>query len=197
MRKRPQIGVYSTRRGLSPPRRVLGVAADAAKDMPASTPLRNNVIRLLESRRVPHRLVHIESEAKLGAAELAERAGLPPHRVYKTLVVLPAGRGRAVLAVIPGDLELNLKSLRAALADSGLHMATQAEAERVTGFKVGAISPLALLNRGFEVVLAVEALAEDQVFVSAGERGASVGLPPQDLIALVGARVVEGIARPA
>ena len=173
------------------------MAADAAKDMPASTPLRNNVIRLLESRQVPFRLVHIETEAKLGAAELAERASLPPHRVYKTLVVLPAGRGRAVLAVIPGDLELSLKSLRAALADSGLHMATQVEAERVTGFKVGAISPLALLHRGFEVILASEALAENEIYVSAGERGASVALAPKDLITLSDASVVEGITRAA
>jgi len=165
--------------------------------MPVSTPLRNNVIRLLESQQVQHHVIHIKTEAKLGAAELAERAGLSPHQVYKTLVVLPAGRGPAVLAVIPGDRELSLKSLRAALADSGLHMATQEEAERVTGFKVGAISPLALLNRGFKVILASEALAENEIYVSAGERGASVALAPKDLIALSDARVVEGITRGA
>jgi Cys-tRNA(Pro)/Cys-tRNA(Cys) deacylase len=164
--------------------------------MPAPAPLRNNVLRLLESQHVPHRLVHIPTEDKLGAAELAERAGLPPHQVYKTLVVLRAGKGRPVLAAIPGDLELNLKPLRAALEDSGLRMATQAEAERVTGFKVGAISPLALVHRRFEIVLASQALDEAEVFVSAGERGASVALAPRDLVSLTGARVVESITRP-
>ena len=162
--------------------------------MPA-TPLRNNVLRLLDSRHVAHRLVHIPTEEKLGAAELAERAGLPPHQVYKTLVVLRAGKGRPVLAVIPGDCELDLKALRGALDEGGLHMATQAEAERVTGFKVGAISPLALLNRGFEMVIASQAMDEAEVFVSAGERGASVGLVAQDLVTLTRARVVEGITR--
>ena len=159
------------------------------------TPLRNNVLRLLDSRHVAHRLVHIPTEEKVGAAELAERAGLPPHQVYKTLVVLRAGKGRPVLAVIPGDCELDLNALRAMVEDDGLHMATQVEAEHVTGFKVGAISPLALLNRGFETAIDSQAMEEAEVFVSAGERGASLGLAPHDLVTLTRARVVEGIAR--
>ncbi len=165
--------------------------------MPTPPPLRNNVIRLLESRGIPHRLIHIQTEIKLSARELAERAGLPANRVYKTLVVLRPGKARPVLAVIPGDMELSLKPLRAALGSSDLRLATQDEAERVTGFKVGAISPLALLQRGFEVALAAEALHEEEIYVSAGERGASVGLAPKDLISLVNARVLEDIARPA
>jgi Cys-tRNA(Pro)/Cys-tRNA(Cys) deacylase len=163
--------------------------------MPTLSPLRNNVIRLLESRAIPHRLVHVQTEVKLGAVELAERAGLPVHAVYKTLVVLRPGKGKPVLAVIPGDMELSLKPLRAAMDSSDLRMATQEEAERATGSKVGAISPLALLHRGFEVALAAEALGEQEIYVSAAERGASVGLAPKDLIELVDARVVEGIAR--
>jgi Cys-tRNA(Pro)/Cys-tRNA(Cys) deacylase len=163
--------------------------------MPTPPPLRNNVIRLLESRKIAHRLIHVETEVKLGAVELAERTGLPAHRVYKTLVVLRPGKGRPVLAVIPGDMELSLKPLRAALDAPELRMATQVEAERATGFKVGAISPIALEHRAFDVALAAEALSQEEIFVSAGERGASVGLAPEDLIILVGARVVEGIAR--
>ncbi len=165
--------------------------------MPTLPPLRNNVIRLLESRTIPHRLVQVQTDVKLGAAELAERTGLPAHSVYKMLVVLRPGKGRPVLAVIPGDMELSLKPLRAAMESSDLRMATQDEAERATGFKVGAISALALLHRGFEVALAAEALREVEIYVSAGERGASVGIAPKDLIELVNARVVEGIARNA
>jgi Cys-tRNA(Pro)/Cys-tRNA(Cys) deacylase len=161
--------------------------------MPA-TPLRNNVLRLLDARQVSYRLIHIPTEEKIGATELAERAGLPPYQVYKTLVVLRAGKGRPVLAVIPGDCELDLKALRGAINEPGLRMATQVEAERTTNSKVGAISPLALLNRGYEIVIASQVDEQTEVYVSAGERGASVGLAPKDLLALTRAREA-GITR--
>ncbi len=166
----------------------------APTHMPA-TPLRNNVLRLLDARHVRYQLVHIPTEEKMGAVELAQRAGLPPHQVYKTLVLLRLGKGRPVLAVIPGDCELDLKALRGALEDSSLRMATQAEAEQATNFKVGAISPLALVNRGYDMVVASQANEQTQVYVSAGERGASVGLAPKDLLALTHARLVQGITR--
>jgi Cys-tRNA(Pro)/Cys-tRNA(Cys) deacylase len=70
-------------------------------------------------------------------------------------------------------------------------MATQREAEGLTGLQVGGISALALLNRGFEVCLDSAAMALPYVHVSAGQRGANLRLAPQDLIALTRARLVD------
>ncbi len=67
-------------------------------------------------------------------------------------------------------------------------MATHDEAESLTGLKVGGISALALLNRGFEVYLDEPARTLETVLVSAGQRGVNVELPVADLVRLTGAK---------
>ncbi|MCX7838860.1 MAG: Cys-tRNA(Pro) deacylase, partial [Anaerolineae bacterium] len=75
-----------------------------------------------------------------------------------------------------------------------LRMATQREAESLTGLQVGGISALALLNRGFEIVLDERALALDKIHISAGARGVDVCLAVKDLIAVTNARIVRAVS---
>jgi len=157
-------------------------------------PLRNNVTRLLDARKIPYELFEFEAE-KLTAEEVAERIGAPPEHVYKTLVVLREGkagsRARPLLVMTPAGRELNLKALAASLGEKKLKMATQREAESLTGLQVGGISALALLNKGFEICLERAALNLPAIYVSAGQRGADVRLGVQDLIGLTNAKLVE------
>jgi Cys-tRNA(Pro)/Cys-tRNA(Cys) deacylase len=111
--------------------------------------------------------------------------------VYKTIVVLREGKGKPVLAVIPGTGEVDLKRLAKALGEKKLRLPSEREAEQITGLQAGGISPLALINKGFQVV--IDAAAEDQVemHVSGGQRGLNICLPVKALVQLTNARLAE------
>jgi Cys-tRNA(Pro)/Cys-tRNA(Cys) deacylase len=111
--------------------------------------------------------------------EAAEKLGLDPARVFKTLVA--SVDGRLVVAIVPVAAQLDLRSLgkRAALA-------AQADAERATGYVAGGISPLGQRRR-LPTILDESALEHDTIHVSAGRRGLELELAPQDLVALIGA----------
>ncbi len=154
-------------------------------------PFRNTVTRLLDSRKVPYEVFEFSLE-KHSAEETAELLGVPPERVYKTLVVLREAKGKKpLLVMIPAGRELNLKTLAASLGEKKLKMATQREAEALTGLQVGGISALALLNRGFEICLERAALGLPYIHISAGQRGVNIRLGVKDLIEITGAKLVE------
>jgi Cys-tRNA(Pro)/Cys-tRNA(Cys) deacylase len=154
-------------------------------------PFRNNVTRLLDARCIEYQVFEFAAE-KLSAEEVADLIGAPAEQVYKTLVVLCEGKGKKPLLVMaPAGRELNLKSLAASLGEKKLRMATQREAESLTGLQVGGISALALLHRGFDVCLARVALAQPYLHISAGQRGANLRLDVPDLLEVTGAKLVE------
>lgn len=138
-----------------------------------------------------HRYDH-DPDAPSYGEEAAEALDVDPDRVYKTLVALVDGR--PVVAVVPVSGELDLKALAAALGGHRAVMAHPAEAERLTGYVVGGISPLGQKRR-ITTVVDSGAGRWPTVFVSAGRRGLELELPPADLIRLSGARPA-GIARP-
>ena len=109
--------------------------------------------------------------------EAAEKLGLDPARVFKTLVA--SVDGKLVVAIVPVAAQLDLRSLgkRAVLAE-------QADAERATGYVAGGISPLGQ-RKQLPTILDESALAHETIHVSAGRRG--LELSPQDLVALTGA----------
>jgi len=152
--------------------------------------MKNNVTRLLEARGIPYTAFELPAE-KLSAVEAAQYLDVDPELVYKTIVVLRAGRGKPILAVVPGPLEVDVKALAKEVGERKLVLATQRQAEQVTGLLTGGISPLALLNRGFEVV--VDALAElyPQIYISGGQRGLNICLPTAALVSLTEAKVAE------
>ena len=92
---------------------------------------------LLESRKIAYTAHHYPAE-RMSAVEVAEHIGMPPGQVFKTLVVLPVvSRPRPLLAIIPGDRELDLKKAAAAVGEKKVRMATQNEAESLTRLQVG------------------------------------------------------------
>ncbi len=152
---------------------------------------RNNVTRLLDARRIPYEVFELSPE-KHSAEETAALLGVPEDHVYKTLVVLREAKGKKpLLVMVPGGRELDLKRLAASLGEKKLKMATQQEAENLTGLLTGGISALALLNKGFEICLERAALGLPFIHVSAGQRGANLRLKPQDLAAATNSRLVD------
>jgi Cys-tRNA(Pro)/Cys-tRNA(Cys) deacylase len=143
----------------------------------------NNVTRLLDSRGIPYTAFELPAE-KLGALEAAQLMGAPPEQVFKTIVVTREGKGRPVLALTPGPLEVDLKALAKALGEKKLLLPTEKDAERLTGLQAGGISPLALLNKGFQVIIDETAILYDEIYISGGQRGLDIRLPVAALVEL-------------
>jgi Cys-tRNA(Pro)/Cys-tRNA(Cys) deacylase len=113
--------------------------------------------------------------------EAAEKTGVEPARVFKTLVV--AQDGSLSVAIVPVAAQLDLRALgkRATLAD-------RAAAERATGYVLGGISPLGQRKR-LPTLVDESALGYETIFVSAGRRGLELELAPADLVRLTDARL--------
>ena len=145
-----------------------------------------NVTRLLEARKIPYTAFETPAE-KLGALETARFLNIPPERVFKTIVVTRE-KGKPLQVVVPGDAEVELKQLAAALGEKKVHLPTEREAEQLTGLQAGGISPLALLNKGFQVVIDSSAQSLSEIHVSGGQRGLNIRLSTGDLARLTNAR---------
>jgi len=157
--------------------------------MPKTQPPRNNVTRLLDSKGVAY-ILHTYEPERHSAEEVAALLGLECERVFKTLVALgETPRGKPLLAIVPGPAELDLKKLAQSVGEKRVRMATQREAEQLTGPQVGGISALALLHKGFRVLLDDSAQRFERSAVSAGQRGLNVELSVEALLALTGAQV--------
>jgi Cys-tRNA(Pro)/Cys-tRNA(Cys) deacylase len=124
-----------------------------------------------------HEYRHDPGTASYGL-EAAEKLGVEPDRVFKTLVV--SVDGALTVAVLPVRAQLDLRSLgkRAALAD-------ERAAERATGYVSGGISPLGQRRR-LPTILDASALECETIYVSAGRRGLKLELAPGDLLDLTG-----------
>ncbi len=145
-------------------------------------------MRLLEGKKVVYVALRYDPDLHASAVEVADALGMPSAQVFKTLVAQPDA-GKPILAVVPAGAELDLKALAQAVGVKKVRMATQADAERLTGLQKGGISALALVNKGFRVLLDSSAAQFPQIAMSAGERGAQVMLAPQDFVRVTGARL--------
>jgi Cys-tRNA(Pro)/Cys-tRNA(Cys) deacylase len=127
-----------------------------------------------------HEYAH-DPKAESYGLEAAEKLGVDPARVYKTLVV--DVDGQLTVAIVPVASQLDLRALgkRVAMADPKL-------AERTTGYVAGGISPLGQRKR-LPTVIDESSTGFDTIHVSAGRRGLEIELTPGDLVALVGATV--------
>ncbi|MGC6331758.1 Cys-tRNA(Pro) deacylase [Rhizorhabdus sp. FW153] len=118
--------------------------------------------------------------------QAAEALGEDPVRVLKTLMI--EVDGKPACAVIPSDRELSMKRAAAAFGGKSAQMMTSADAERLTGYHVGGISPF---GQRKAVPTAIEAAAMDHalVYINGGQRGLQVRLAPGDAAAAVKAIV--------
>jgi Cys-tRNA(Pro)/Cys-tRNA(Cys) deacylase len=121
----------------------------------------------------------------------AEALGVPPAIVLKTLMA--EVDGKPVCVVVPSDREVSMKKLAAAFGGKAAQMLKPDSAERLTGFKVGGISPFGQRKRVPTVVEAT-ALALETVFINGGQRGLQVRLKPADALAALGGKAADVVA---
>jgi len=150
----------------------------------------NNVTRMLDSRKIPYTAYELPAE-KLGALETAHLLGVEPATVYKTIVVTreKTVKKKPLLVVIPGPNQVDLKSLAVFLGEKKVYLPTEREAEGLTGLQAGGISPLALLNKGFQIVLDAAAREQTEIHVSGGQRGFNLRVPVDAFVRLTNARL--------
>lgn len=120
-----------------------------------------------------------DPDAESIGLQAAEALGEPPSRVLKTLMA--ELDGKPVCVVLPSDHEVSMKKLAAALGGKSATMMKPGDAERLTGYHVGGISPF---GQKKQVPTAIEeaALSEPHVFLNGGQRGLQLRLDPRDAI---------------
>jgi Cys-tRNA(Pro)/Cys-tRNA(Cys) deacylase len=143
----------------------------------------NNITRMLDAAKIAYSAFALPPE-KLGALEAAQFLGVPAELVYKTIVVTREVKGKPVLAVVPGTTEVDLKAMAKALGEKKVILPSEREAERLTGLQAGGISPLALINKGFQVVIDDSARTQLEIYISGGQRGLNIRLPVEALAKL-------------
>lgn len=123
--------------------------------------------------------------------QAAEALGEPPQRVLKTLIAKVDGK--PVCIVLPSDKEASMKKVASAFGGKSAAMMPVPDAERLTGFKVGGVSPFGQKRR-LPTIVEASALAESYVYVNGGQRGLQIRLAPADLLRAAEARAVAIVA---
>ena len=147
----------------------------------------NNVTRMLNARKITYTAFEIPV-VKLSAIEVSDYLHMPPEEVYKTIVLRREKRGKAILAVVPAAREVDPKKLAEFLKEKKISVTTQRDAEKMTGLLSGGISPLALIHKGFQIVIDESAIERKTILISGGQRGLQIQLAVQGLIKLTDAK---------
>jgi Cys-tRNA(Pro)/Cys-tRNA(Cys) deacylase len=150
----------------------------------------NNITRFLDNRNIQYSTFDLPPQ-KIGAMETASLLDVSPSVIFKSIVILRKNPGKPILAVVPATRDVDLKALAKILGEKKVSPATQKEAERLTKLQVGGISPLALINRGFDILIHESVYENEAVHVSGGELGLNIRLPAKDLVELTNAKVAD------
>ena len=145
--------------------------------------VKTNAIRMVEQKKIPYTEHEYEwDESHLSASSVAEQLPESQSRIFKTLVAVGNVTGPLV-AVIPGEAELNLKKLAKVSGNKKVEMLHLKDLEATTGYIRGGCSPIGM-KKLFPTYIDQIAENYDQIIVSAGRRGLQMELAPQDICAL-------------
>lgn len=146
---------------------------------------KTNALRILESAGIHYELRAYEvDEDDLSAPRVAEKIGMPPEQVFKTLV-LEGDRTGILMACIPANTELDLKALAKASGNKKVDLAPVKDVLRLTGYIRGGVSPVGT-SKPYPLYLDETADLWDIISVSPGQRGLQMLINPADL-----SRVIE------
>lgn len=146
--------------------------------------------KLLKTNKIEYSTHEYEHDpnAKSFGLEAAEKLNLDVEEVFKTLLV--TDDKNHFVAILPVHHQLNLKKVAAALGCKKLHMADPKNAERLTGYIVGGISPLGQKKR-LKTVIDASAEMKTKIYVSGGKRGLDIGVAPQSIAKILDAQFVD------
>lgn len=143
--------------------------------------------KLLKAKRISytiHEYIHDANATNSYGLEAVEKLGLQPEEVFKTLLITDGKQ--FYVSVLPVSHQLNLKKVAQALGCKKVVMADLHDAERITGYLVGGISPIGQKKR-LKTLLAMQATSLEKIYISGGRRGLDIGIKPHDLVSILNA----------
>ncbi len=141
---------------------------------------KTNAVRLLDTAKISYELIEYEvDEHDVSAEHVAETLSLSPETLYKTLV-LKGSKDPYLVAVIPGNAQLDLKKIAKVSGNKNCEMLAMKDLLSVTGYIRGGCSPIGM-KKLFPTFIEEAAQLEAHVSVSAGKRGLQILLSPIDL----------------
>jgi Cys-tRNA(Pro)/Cys-tRNA(Cys) deacylase len=144
---------------------------------------KTNAARILDQHKIAYQLLeYLVDEADLSAVTAAAKAGILVETVYKTLV-LHGDKTGTLIAVIPGDADVDLKALAILSGNKKCQMLPLKEVHGATGYIRGGVSPLGL-KKDYPIFIHSEIRNHSIISVSAGMRGLQLQMAPEDLIVI-------------
>jgi Cys-tRNA(Pro)/Cys-tRNA(Cys) deacylase len=142
---------------------------------------KTNAARYLDGLKIDYELREYEvDESDLSAGSVAQKVGLPPEQVFKTLVVRGEKTG-VLMACIPGNAELDLKAMATVSGNKKVEMVHVKEIQQLTGYIRGGVSPIGTKKR-YPIFLDESAMRFPLISISAGARGSQIFISPSDLV---------------
>lgn len=144
-------------------------------------PVKTNAARILDAAGISYQLREYEvDEDDLSAPRVAEKIGMPPEQVFKTLIAR-GDRTGVLMAAIPANAELDLKAIATASGNKKVDLVAVKEVLGLTGYIRGGVSPIGV-KKPYPFFLDETAILFDVISVSAGVRGCQMILAPDDLV---------------
>ncbi len=151
---------------------------------------KTNAARLLDRAKIAYELVpYTVDEDNLAATHVAEELGEDIATVFKTLV-LRGDRAGLFVCVIPGDKEVDLKAAARVSGNKKADLIPMKELLPTTGYIRGGCSPIGM-KKPLPTFIHSTCLDHERIYISAGVRGLQIAIAPADLVAYVGAAVVD------
>ncbi|MCB9853062.1 MAG: aminoacyl-tRNA deacylase [Phycisphaerales bacterium] len=147
-----------------------------------------NAIKWLRAQGVSFDVLEYDYE-RIGAEAAAEAVGRPLEMVCKTLVVRGPDRS-AWAAIVPGDQRFDSRKTATAIGAKSAELMEADEAERISGYKLGGVSPFCM-RRSLPTILEESLLVLERIVVNGGRRGVLVELATEDLVRLLDARAAD------
>lgn len=149
---------------------------------------KTNAARLLDQKKIPYELVAYEvDESDLSAGHVAALLGEPVEQVFKT-ILLRGDRTGLLVAVVPGDHEVDLKILATVSGNKKVEPVAVKELLPLTGYIRGGCSPIGM-KKHFPTFVHESATRYTHIYVSAGVRGLQLKMAPNDLVGIANAKL--------
>ena len=146
--------------------------------------MKTNAMRILEKEGI-HFIVKRHSRPVFTSAEAAHERGIKLSQIVKVMVVM-THKGETLIALIPGDCELDLAKMGKLVGTKGVALVYRDEVKRLTGYRAGAVSPLGM-RRKLPIIMDERLLDEEFVDISSGQPDAGIELRSKDLLDLTNA----------
>ena len=151
--------------------------------------IRTHAVRALDDMGIPYQVVMQAHKAR-NVKEAAAERGVPTRGVAKTLLARRPDR-KHVIALVRGDQRLSLKKLARVVGVKQLEMAPEADVPRITGYRVGAVSPCGLRRKDVPIYVDQHILEEPKIGISAGRHDAGLEIATDDLVRAVQGHVAD------